>query len=97
MTEAQTWAALGILTAAFFGMMTIVSTLFTRVLRTEIGGVINRIDSMGDRLDSRIDSLRSEMSARFEAVDARFDAVNTRIDSLDRDIQGIISRELGRG
>ncbi len=39
MDYAQTWALIGVLAAVVFGMMTIVTTMFTHILRTEIGSV----------------------------------------------------------
>ena len=84
MTEAQVWTMIGVFTTLMLGTLTIIATLFVRVLRAGIGGV---------RTD--IGSLRAEMNARFEAVDARFDAVNTRIDGLDRDVQALVKHTFG--
>ncbi|GAA2445891.1 hypothetical protein [Agromyces soli] len=84
MTEAQVWTMLGVFTTLMFGMLTIVSVGFVRVLRAEIGG-----------LRAEIGGVREEMRARFEAVDARFDAVGHRIDGLDRDVQMLVRRNFG--
>ena len=85
MTEPQVWTMIGLMAAVFFGTMTIISTMFTRVVRSEIGG-----------LREEMTGLRGEMNARFDAVDARFDAVNSRIDNLDRDVQFLMNREINR-
>lgn len=88
MTEAQVWTMIGVFTTLMLGTLTIIATLFVRVLRSEIGG-------LRAELSGEIGSLRTEMSARFEAVDARFDAVNVRIDGLDRDVQALVKHTFG--
>ena len=89
MTEPQVWTMIGLMAAVFFGTMTIISTMFTRVVRSEIGG-------LRGEMHSEINGLRGEMNARFDAVDVRFDAVNGRIDNLDRDVQFLMNREINR-
>lgn len=88
MNDAQIWTMIGAFTALVFGMLTVVSTMFVRVLRAEIGG-------LRSEMSGQIGGLRSEMNARFDAVDARFETVNTRIDALDRDVQAIVKRTFG--
>lgn len=84
MTEPQTWTMIGAFIALMFGMLTVVSTLFVRVLRAEIGG-----------LRSEMVARFASVDARFDAVDSRFEAVNTRIDGLDRDVQALVKRTFG--
>lgn len=100
MDTAQIWAVIGVLAAAFFGMMTLTSTLFLRVIRSEIGGVRGEI--CGVR--GEIGSLRREMDARFNAVDVRFSGVENRLDrlehrfdGLDRDVHYLMRRESDLG
>lgn len=81
MKDAQIWTMIGCFTALMFGMLTVVSTLFIRVVRTEIGG-------LRGEMNAQIGGLRGEMNARF-------DAVNTRIDGLDRDMQAVVKRSFG--
>lgn len=81
MNDAQIWTMIGCFTALMFGMVTVVSTLFIRVVRTEIGGLRNE-------MNAQIGGLRNEMNARF-------DTVNTRIDGLDRDMQAVVTRTFG--
>lgn len=81
MNDAQIWTMIGCFTALMFGMLTVVSTLFIRVVRTEIGGLRNE-------MNAQIGGLRNEMNARF-------DTVNTRIDGLDRDMQAVVTRTFG--
>lgn len=100
MTEPQTWTTIGAVIALMFGMLTVVSTLFIRVLRAEIGGVRSEIDGMRTGIGAEIDgvrtsigaeigALRTEMVARFEVVDARFVTVNTRIDAVETRIENL--------
>ena len=84
-TEPQVWTMIGLMGAVFFGTMTLISTMFTRVVRSEIGGVRSEIGGVR----SEIGGLRGEMNARF-------DAVNGRIDNLDRDVQFLMNREIKR-
>jgi len=98
LNEPQIWTILGMLTAAFLGTLGIVSTLFTRVIRTEIGSVRGEIGSVRGEIGGvrgEIGGLRSEMNAKFEAVNARFDAVHGRIDALDRDVQVLVKHTFG--
>jgi len=53
MTEPQVWTVIGVFAAALFGMLTIVSTLFVHVVRSEIG----RIDVKIDNLDRDVQAL----------------------------------------
>jgi hypothetical protein len=84
MNDAQIWTMIGSFTALMLGMLTVVSTLFIRVVRAEIGG-----------LRGEIGGLRGEMNERFDTVNALFDTVNTRIDGLDRDMQAVVKRSFG--
>ncbi|MFK3676623.1 hypothetical protein ACI2IP_02765 [Microbacterium sp. NPDC090218] len=81
MNDAQIWTMIGSFTVLMFSTLTVVSTLFIRVVRSEIGGLRNE-------MNGQIGGLRNEMNARF-------DAVNTRIDGLDRDVQAIVKRTFG--
>ncbi len=88
MNDAQIWTMIGCFTALMFGMLTVVSTLFIRVVRTEIGGLRGEIGGLRGEMNAQIAGLRGEMNARF-------DAVNTRIDGLDRDMQAVVKRSFG--
>lgn len=84
-TEPQVWTMIAVMAAVFFGTMTLIATMFTRVVRSEIGGVRSEIGGVR----AEIGGLRGEMNARF-------DAVNSRIDNLDRDVQFLTGREITR-
>jgi len=88
MDGAQVWTMIGAFTALMMGMLTVVSTLFIRVLRSEIGGLRNE-------MNGQFGGLRNEMTARFDAVGTRIDGVNARIDGLDRDVQALVKRTFG--
>lgn len=102
MTEPQVW----VLIALFAGMLATISTLFVRVVRSEIGGLRAALSAElgGLRAEMRAElgGLRAEMNARFEAVDARFEAVDARFetvdvrfDHLDRDVAALSKRVFG--
>lgn len=46
MNEPQVWTLIGVFAAAMFGMITIVSTLFVRVVRSEIGRLGDKLDGL---------------------------------------------------
>ncbi len=84
MDGAQVWTMIGAFTALMMGMLTVVSTLFIRVLRNEIGGLRNEMTARFDAVNTR-----------FDAVGTRIDGVNARIDGLDRDVQALVKRTFG--
>lgn len=92
MNDAQIWTMIGSFTVLMFSTLTVVSTLFVRIVRSEIGG-------LRTELNGQIGGLRTEMNGQIGGLrtemNARFDAVNTRIDGLDRDVQAIVKRTFG--
>ncbi len=56
-TEPQVWTMIGLMAAVFFGTMTIISTMFTRVVRSEIGGLRGEMNARFDAVNGRIDNL----------------------------------------
>ena len=70
-TEPQVWTMIGLMAAVFFGTMTIISTMFTRVVRSEIGG-----------LRGEMTGLRGEMNSRFDAVNSRIDNLDRDVQFL---------------
>lgn len=73
LNDAQVWAVIGVFAAALFSVVTLISTMFVRVLRAEIG-----------RLDVKIDSLDDRMNTRFDAVNTRFDTLDRDVGVLFR-------------
>ncbi len=63
MNDAQIWTMIGAFTALMLGMMTIVSTLFIRVLRAEIGGLRSEVNGRFDVMNARMDGLDRDVQA----------------------------------
>lgn len=63
MTEPQVWVLIGVFAAALFGMFTIVSTPFIRVIRSEIGGLRSEMAGRFDLLQQRVDGLDRDVQA----------------------------------
>lgn len=55
MSEPQVWVLIGVFATALFGMITLMSTMFIRIVRTEIGSVRTEIQGIHHRLD-RLDA-----------------------------------------
>lgn len=91
MNDAQIWTMIGAFTALMFGMLTVVSTLFVRVVRAEIGGLRSEMNGRFGEMNGRF----GEVNGRFGEVNARFDAMNARMDGLDRDVQALVKRTFG--
>ncbi|MBK5237987.1 MAG: hypothetical protein JJE28_02625 [Actinomycetales bacterium] len=92
LTEAQTWAALGLLTAALLGTITLVTTLLGRTITAQFAGLRGEMNARFDAVGARFDAV----DTRFDTVDVRFAAVNARIDNLDRDVQGLAQKVFGK-
>lgn len=63
MTEPQVWVLIGVFATALFGMFTTVSTLFIRVIRSEIGGLRSEMLGRFDLLEQRVDGLDRDVQA----------------------------------
>ena len=63
MDDAQIWTMIGAFTALMFGMLTIVSTLFVRVVRAEIGGLRSEMNARFDAVNVRMDGLDRDVQA----------------------------------
>ena len=59
MPEPQAWVLIGAFAAGLFGMLTIVSTLFVRVVRAETG----RLEARFDKSDTKLDALDRDVQA----------------------------------
>ena len=73
MNEPQVWTVIGVFATALFAMLGITVTLFSRMLKSEIGSV-----------RAEIGSLRNEMNSRFDAVNAKIDHIDRDVQSLMR-------------
>ncbi|KJL34314.1 hypothetical protein [Microbacterium azadirachtae] len=74
MNEPQVWTLIGVFAAGMFGMITIVTTMFTRVVRSEIHSL--RVDLKGD-----IAELRGEI----RNIDRDVSALMKHTFGIDRD------------
>jgi len=74
MNEPQVWTLIGVFAAGMFGMITIVTTMFTRVVRSEIHSL--RVELKGD-----IAELRTEI----RNVDRDVSALMKHTFGIDRD------------
>lgn len=63
MTEPQVWTLIGVFATALFGMITLMSTMFVRIIRTEIGSLRAEISSEFRGINQRIDRLDSDVNA----------------------------------
>ncbi|MDR2321782.1 MAG: hypothetical protein LBE60_09055 [Microbacterium sp.] len=81
MNDAQIWTMIGAFTALMLGMMTIVSTLFIRVLRAEIGGLRSEVNGRLGEMNGRLDT----MNTRMDGLDRDVQALVKRTFGLDRD------------
>ncbi|GAA4171294.1 hypothetical protein [Gryllotalpicola koreensis] len=61
MTEAQVWAMMGVFTALFLGTLTIVSTLFVHVVKSEV----RRLD---DKIDLRFNSVDNDLQTLYRHI-----------------------------
>jgi len=62
-TEPQVWTLIGVFAGALFGMITLMSTMFVRIIRTEIGSLRAEISSEFRGINQRIDRLDSDVNA----------------------------------
>lgn len=81
MNDAQIWTMIGGFTALMFGTLAVVSTLFVRVLRAEIGGLRGEMNARFDAVNARIDAV----DTRIDALDRDVQAIVKRTFGLDRD------------
>lgn len=57
MTEPQIWTMIGVFSALMFGMLTIISTMFVRVVRTEISGLRGELLGEIGSLNAKVDGI----------------------------------------
>ncbi|HEY5224755.1 MAG TPA: hypothetical protein VIJ18_17120 [Microbacteriaceae bacterium] len=68
MTEPQVWTLIGVFATAVFGMITVVSTLFVRIIRSEIGGLRGEMAARFEAVDKRFDYLDRDVQALTKRV-----------------------------
>ena len=65
MNEAQVWASIGLMASMLITMMTVISTSFTRIMRTEFKMVRLEIASLDQRMGHRFDSLDRDVQVLY--------------------------------
>jgi len=100
--EPQIWTLIGVFGAALFGMLTLMSTMFVRTVRTEIGSVRTEIGSLRAEVRTEltsvrgeIGSLRAEMGTELRSIRAEIGGLHGRIDRLDSDIAALMRHAFG--
>ena len=78
--EPQVWTLIGVFAATLFGVLTLMSTMFLRAVRVEIG-------SVRTELRSGLGELRDELRGELGELRGALTTLDHRIDSLDRDVQ----------
>jgi hypothetical protein len=101
MNDAQIWTMIGAFTALMFGMLTVVSTLFIRVVRAEIGGLRGElrgeIGGLRSELRGEIGGLRSELHSEIGGLRSELHSeigglrteMNARFDIMDAKLKGL--------
>ncbi|WP_240745133.1 MULTISPECIES: hypothetical protein [unclassified Microbacterium] len=81
MNNAQIWTMIGAFSALMFSTLTVVSTLFIHVVRSEIGGLRNEMNARFDAVDTRFDAVNT----RIDGLDGDVQAIVKRTFGFDRD------------
>lgn len=71
MNDPQVWTLIGVFAAVMLGGMTLMTTMMSRVVRAEIGG-----------LRGEMNGLRGEMNARFDTVDHKIETLDKEVATL---------------
>lgn len=77
LTEPQMWTLIGVFATATFGTITLMSTMFVRIIRAEIGGLRGEMNGRFEAMD-----------ARFESVNHRLDGLDRDVQALTRRAYG---------
>lgn len=91
MNEPQIWTLIAVFAAGMFGTITLVSTMFVRMMQNGFDSVRTEFDSVR----TEIGSVRAEMASEFGSVRTEIRAVHGRIDHLDRDVNAIYRHLFG--
>lgn len=72
-TEPQVWTLIGVFATALFGVLTLMSTMFVRVLNAGFS-----------EMDAKFAGLRAEMNAKFDSVDAKLNHLDRDVQAIAR-------------
>lgn len=92
MNEPQVWTLIGVFAAGLFGMLTIMSTMFVRIIRTEIGGL--RSEIRGDMNELRAE-IRGDVNELRAEVKGDIASLRGDIRTLDRDVNSLMKNTFG--
>ncbi|MFT4259851.1 hypothetical protein [Microbacterium sp.] len=95
MTEPQVWTLIGVFAASLFGVLTVMSTMFVRILRTEIGGVRTELESVRTEMRTEFQSVRTEMRAEIGGIRTEIGGIHSRLDRLDADVNALMKHAFG--
>ncbi|MGM1018695.1 MAG: hypothetical protein ACQEW8_14270 [Actinomycetota bacterium] len=106
MSEPQVWTLIGVFATGMFGTLALMSTMFVRILRTEIGSVRTElgaaigsvrteIGSVRTDLSAEVGALRTELRSEIRSVGVEVAALRERTDLMDRDIQALMRHTFG--
>ncbi len=99
MTEPQTWTLIGVFAAGMLGTITLISSMFARMMQNGFDGVRKEIHSefasVRTEFRSEFAGVRTEFRSEFANVRTEVKAVHARIDHLDRDVNAIYRHLFG--
>ncbi|MFJ4167074.1 hypothetical protein ACIPY5_16095 [Microbacterium sp. NPDC089698] len=81
MNEPQVWTLIGVFAAGMFGMITIITTMFTRVVRSEISG-------LRSELNGGLSELRTDLKGDIAEL-------RTEVRNIDRDVSALMKHTFG--
>lgn len=90
--EPQVWTLIGTFSAAIFAMLGVVSGMFTRLLRAEVGSVRAEVGSVRAEVRAELGTVSSEIGRLSDQIEALRREFAIKFDSLDRDVQAIALR-----
>ncbi len=88
MNEPQVWTVIGVLAAALFGGLTVITQLVLRTLQAEIGSVRTEIGSVRTDLRAEIGSLRTELRTEIDSLRTE---LRTEIDSVRTELRSEVA------
>ncbi|MGM7699052.1 hypothetical protein [Microbacterium sp. A84] len=99
MNDPQVWTLIGVFTAIMLGGMTLMTTMMSRVIRAEVGGLRGEMVGEIGGLRGEIGGLRGEMVSEIGGLrgemNARFDTVEHKIETLDKEVATLATRFWG--
>jgi len=63
LNEPQVWTLIGVFAAGLFAMIALMSTMFVRIMRTEIGSLRSEMSGEFRGIHQRIDRLDADLNA----------------------------------